>query len=68
MEKQKKNINLTKISIIAAVSIGGIALFLFKRNRELAGTVKNQGDQISGLMREIKNLSYHLGKKTLFKR
>ena len=67
MEKQKKNFNLTKISIIAAVSIGGIALLLFKRNRELAGTVKNQGDQILGLMREVKNLSYHLGKKTLFK-
>lgn len=68
MEKQKKkNFNLTQILVIAAVSMGGITLFLYKRNSELVGTIKNQGDQISGLIKEVKNLSYHLGKKTLFK-
>lgn len=53
----------------ALLICGGISLtlalgYLLKRNRELTGTIKNQKTTIDGLMREVKNLSYHLGKKT----
>lgn len=60
MKKKKTIIIISTLSIL--VSLG-----LFKRNRELSGIIKNQQLTIDGLMKEVKNLSYHLGKKTLTK-
>ena len=65
MEKNNK----IRKKVLKTVSIGlGIfgIIFLLKRNRELSGIIKNQQITIDGLMREVKNLSYHLGKKTKF--
>ena len=58
--KKKKKIIISTLSIL-------VALVLFKRNRELSGIIQNQQLTIDGLMKEVKNLSYHLGKKTLTK-
>lgn len=44
-------------------SLAGI-VYLYKKNRELSGIIENQKTTIDGLMREVKNLSYHLGKKS----
>lgn len=47
--------------------LGGLSFalcYVLKRNREQAGIIRNQQLNIDGLMREVKNLSYHLGKKT----
>ena len=60
MKKKKKIIIISTLSIL-------VALVLFKRNRELSGIIQNQQLTIDGLMKEVKNLSYHLGKKTLTK-
>ena len=58
--KKKKTIIISTLSIL-------VALGLFKRNRELSGIIQNQQLTIDGLIKEVKNLSYHLGKKTLTK-
>lgn len=62
MEKKKNKKRLGKAILIGLGIAGGI--YLFKRNRELAGIIKNQENTIDGLMREVKKLSYHLGKKS----
>ena len=52
----------------AIITIGGLGLtlgYVLKKNRELTGVIKNQQLTIDGLMKEVKNLSYHLGKKTI---
>lgn len=65
MEKNNKISKKTLISIITVGSFGLALGYLLKRNRELTGVIKNQQLTIDGLMREVKNLSYHLGKKTI---
>lgn len=64
MEKDNKISKKTLISIITVGSFGLALGYFLKRNRELTGVIKNQQLTIDGLMREVKNLSYHLGKKT----
>lgn len=39
------------------------SLYLFGKNRKQAGIIQNQDKTIKGLLKEVKNLSYHLGKK-----
>lgn len=64
MEKDNK---ISKKTLISIIAVGGLSMIAFgftlKRNRELAGVIKNQQLTIDGLVREVKNLSYHLGKK-----
>lgn len=40
--------------------------YTLKRNRELTGIIKNQKLTIDGLNLEVKNLAYHLGKKSTY--
>ena len=65
MEKDNK---ISKKTLISIITIGGLGLtlgYVLKKNRELTGVIKNQQLTIDGLMKEVKNLSYHLGKKTI---
>ena len=53
---------------MSIITIGGLGLtlgYILKKNRELTGVIKNQQLTIDGLMKEVKNLSYHLGKRQL---
>jgi len=43
------------------LSLTTVAL-IYGENRKLKGTINNQNNTISGLLGEIKKLSYHLGK------
>lgn len=57
-----------KKKIIIGIGIVGIgtiltAIHTASENRKLRGVIQNQTDVISGLLYEIKKLSYHLGKK-----
>lgn len=65
MEKDNK---ISKKTLISIITIGGLGLtlgYVLKKNRELTGVIKNQQLTIDGLMKEVKNLSYHLGKRQL---
>lgn len=59
MNKKKKIF----VGTLIMSSLTGI-VYLYKKNRELSGIIENQKTTIDGLMREVKNLSYHLGKKS----
>lgn len=59
MNKKKKIF----VGTLIMSSLAGI-VYLYKKNRELSGIIENQKTTIDGLMREVKNLSYHLGKKS----
>jgi len=37
-------------------------VYEYGKNKKLQGIIKNQDHTINGLVGEIKNLSYHLGK------
>ena len=41
-----------------------LTIWMYGENRKLKGVVKNQENTITGLLREIKKVSYHLGKKS----
>ena len=63
-----QNNKISKKTLISIITIGGLGLtlgYVLKKNRELTGVIKNQQLTIDGLMKEVKNLSYHLGKKTI---
>lgn len=38
-------------------------LVYYGHNQKLKGIIKNQNHTIDGLLREVKKMSYHLGKK-----
>lgn len=59
MNKKKKIF----VGTLIMSSLAGI-VYLYKKNRELSGIIENQKTTIDGLMKEVKNLSYHLGKKS----
>ena len=59
MNKKKKIF----VGTLIMSSLDGI-VYLYKKNRELSGIIENQKTTIDGLMKEVKNLSYHLGKKS----
>lgn len=62
--KNSKKKNILKYSLICA-GIGAL-IFAINKNRKQAGIIRNQKDTIEGLLKQIKNLSYHLGKKSTF--
>lgn len=37
----------------------------YGHNQKLKGIIKNQNHTIDGLLREVKKMSYHLGKKKI---
>lgn len=39
--------------------------YILNKNRKQNGIIKNQQLTINGLMKDVKNLSYHLGKNTI---
>lgn len=63
MEKDNKIRKRIGYITILGVGILGV-MYLINKNRKQAGIILNQQHTIDGLMKEVKNLSYHLGKKT----
>lgn len=60
--EQYFNHNMKKFLITTTIlSLTTVAL-IYGENRKLKGTINNQNNTISGLLGEIKKLSYHLGK------
>lgn len=54
---------ILKISLGIGTILAGA--YLIRENGRLSGIVKNQEHTIEGLMKEVKNLTYHLGKKSI---
>lgn len=57
--KKKKSIIISIIGLGILTTLG----IVIDKNRKQAGIIRNQQHTIDGLLRDVKNLSYHLGKR-----